>query len=71
MLSTKQFTVAENDTTKPLESKIQHTLRKLQFKITDQQYKELYPTGSKPGKLYGTEKMHKLPINENLNDLPL
>ena len=71
MLSTKQFTVVENDPTKPLESKLQCTLRKLKSKITDQEYKHLYPTGSQPGKLYGTAKMHKLPINGNLNDLPL
>ena len=35
MLSTKQFTVVENDATKTLESKIQRTLRKLKSKITD------------------------------------
>ena len=71
MLSTKQFTVVENDPTKPLESKIQRILRKVKSKITDQEYKHLYPTGSQPGKFYGTAKMHKLPVNGNLNDLPL
>ena len=71
MLSTKQFTVVENDPTKPLESKIQRTLRKLKSKITDQEYKHLYPTGSQPGKFYSTAKMHKLPVNGNHNDLPL
>ena len=35
MLSTKQFTVVENDATETLESKIQRTLRKLKSKITD------------------------------------
>ena len=39
MLSTKQFTVVENDPTKTLESRIQRTLRKLKSKITDQEYK--------------------------------
>ena len=71
ILSTKQFTVVENDHTKPLESKIQHALRKLKSKITDQEYKHLYLTGSQPGKFYGTAKMHKLPVNGNHNDLPL
>ena len=71
MLSTKQFTVVENDHTKPLESKIQRILRKIKSKITDQEYKHLYPKGSKPGKFYGTAKMHKLSVNGNLNDLPL
>ena len=39
MLSTKQFTIVENDLTKTLESKIQRILRKLKSKITDQEYK--------------------------------
>ena len=59
------------DPTKTLESKIQLTLRKLKTKITDQEYKGLYPTESQPGKLYGTAKMHKLPANGILNHLPL
>ena len=71
MLSTKQFTVVENDATKTLEWKIQRTFRKLKSKITDQEYKDLYPTGSQPGKFYGTAKMHKLAANGNLNHLPL
>ena len=71
MLSTKQFTVVENDPTKLLESKIQRPLWKLKSKITDEEYKHLYPTGSQPGKFYGTVKMHKLCVNGNLNDLPL
>ena len=71
MLSTKQFTVAENDPTKLLESKIQRPLGKLKSKITDEEYKHLYPTGSEPGKFYDTVKMHKLRVNGNLNDLPL
>ena len=71
MLSTKQFTVVENESTTPLETKTQRTLGKLKSKITDQEYKHLYPTGSEPGKFYGTAKMHKLPVNGNLNDLPL
>ena len=32
MLSTKQFTIVENDLTKPLESKKQRVLRKLKSK---------------------------------------
>ena len=71
ILSTKQFAVAENDPTKTLESKTLRTLRKLKSKITDQDFKDLYPTGSQPGKFYGTAKMHKLPANGNLHHLPL
>ena len=71
MLPTKQLTAVEKDPTKPLESKIQGILRKLKSKITDQEYKHLYPTCSQPGKLYGTAKIHKLPINGNLHYLTL
>ena len=71
MLSTKQFTFVDNDPTKTLESKIQHTLRKLKSKKIDQEYEDLYPTGSQPGKFFGPAKMHKLPANGNLNHLPL
>ena len=71
MLSTKRFTVVEDDPIKTLESKIQRILRKLKSKITDQEYKDLYPTESQPCKFYGTAKMHKLPINGNLKHLPL
>ena len=71
MLSTKQFTVAESDPAKTVESKIQRVFRKLKTKIPDQEYKHLYPTGSQPEKFYGTVKMHKLPVNENFNHLPL
>ena len=71
MLSTKQFTVVEIDPNKTLESKIQRISTKLKSKITDQEYKDLYPTGSQPRKFYDSEKMHKLPDNGNLNYLPL
>ena len=71
VLSTKQFTVVENDLTKTLESKIQSIIRKIKTKISDQENKDLYPTGSQPGKFYCTAKMQKLPINGNLNHLPL
>ena len=70
MFSTKQFTVVENDPTKTLQQKIQRILRKLKSKITDQKYKHSYPTGSQPGKFYSTAKLHKLPVNGNLNYLP-
>ena len=51
--------------------KIKSILRKLKSKNTYQEYKYLYPTGSQPGKFYDTVKMYKLPVNENLNHLPL
>ena len=31
----------------------------------------LYPTGSCPGKFYATAKLHKLPVNDKIDDLPI
>ena len=45
--------------------------RKLKSKVVDQENKHLYPTGSQPDKFYCTVKLHKFPINGNLNNLPL
>ena len=71
MLSTKQFLNVETDPTKPLEIKIQRILRKIKSKVSEQEYKRLYPTGSRPRKFYGTAKMHKLSLNGKVDDLQL
>ena len=34
-------------------------------------YQKLYPTGLSPGKFYGTTKIHKLPPNQDIDELPL
>ena len=46
-------------------------LRKIKSKVSEQEYKRLYPTGSRPGTFYGTAKFHKLPLNGNVDNLPL
>ena len=61
----------EPDPTKTLETKMQQVLRKIKSKVSEQEYKRVYPTGSGQGKFYGTAKMHKLSLNGNVNDLPL
>ena len=71
MLPTKQFLNVETDPTKPLEIKLQRILRKIKSKVSEQEYKQLYPTGSCPGKFYGTVKIHKLSLNGKVDDLPL
>ena len=35
------------------------------------EYSNIYPTGSCPGKFYGTAKVHKLPENGNMDQLPI
>ena len=50
---------------------MQRCVRKLKSKITKAEYSKLYPTGSNPGKFYGTAKIHKLSYNDNIDQLPL
>ena len=71
LLSSNQFVHIANDPTKSLESKIKHTLRKIKSKLSDQEFKNLYPTGSCPGNFYGTVKIHKLSVNGGINDIPI
>ena len=40
-------------------------------KLSENEYKQLYPTGSAPGKFYGTAKIHKLKENDDVNQLPI
>ena len=40
-------------------------------KFTNQEYQKLYPTGSNAGRFYGTRKVHKVPENGTINDLPI
>ena len=40
-------------------------------RLTVQEYCQLYPTGSDPGRFYGTAKLHKLPANDTIEELPI
>ena len=67
---------------KPLKVKIQRKVCKIKNKLTKEEYSKIYPTGSCPGKMYGTLKTHKLsktgtvknfssrPINSNVGTKP-
>ena len=46
-------------------------LRKIKPKLSELKYKVLYPSGSSPGKFYGTVKIHKVPKNGNIDQLPI
>ena len=63
LLQTNKFSKLKHDPRKSFKKKIQRILRKLKTRLSTQQYFQLYPTGSFPGKFYGTAKSHKLPIN--------
>ena len=45
--------------------------KRRQTKLTIQEYRQLYPTGSKPDRFYGTAKLHKLPLNGTIEALPI
>ena len=46
-------------------------LRKIKPKLSEHEYKILYPSGSSPGKFYNTAKIHKVPGNGNIQQLPI
>ena len=66
-----QFKHIPNDPTKSLEWKAQWRIRKIKSKLSEQEYKKLCSIGSCPGRFYGTVKIHKLPVNGGINELPI
>ena len=66
-----QFVKLSRDTTKQIETKIQRVLRKIKINISLQECLRLYPTGSSPGKFYGTTKIYKLSPTANIDKLPI
>ena len=66
-----QFTTLTKDRTKTLESKVQQTLPKIKSKFTEQDYRELHPTGTCPAKFYGTANIRKIPVTGNIDDFSI
>ena len=71
ILNTIQFWKLNKDSTKTMERKVQYILQKTNSKLTINEYKQLCPSGSSPGKLYGTAKFHKLSNDDNVEKLPI
>ena len=71
LLNTSQFNKLTKDPTHATERKIQRVVRKMKLKLPSNIYTKIYPTGSLPGKFYGTAKIHKLSRNDTINELPL
>ena len=71
ILQSQQFTSCEEDPTKTIEGKVQRAVRKIKPHLTPTEYNKIYPTGSNPGRFYGTAKMHKLKPDHTVEDLPL
>ena len=71
ILEIGQLRKLEIDPTKTIEGKLQRMLRSIKNKFTEREYKQLYPTGSKPSAFYGNAKVHKLKKGEGLKELTL
>ena len=71
LLNTDSFIQLDHDPTKAIEGKSQRSIRKIKNNLTKQEYSRIYPTGSSPGKFYGTAKRHKLKKGSSVDDLPL
>ena len=69
LIDTEQFQKLNHDPTKTTDRKIQNALCRIKSKLSIYEYKRIYPTGSTPGKLYGTAKIHKLPDGDSINYL--
>ena len=50
---------------------MQQVLQEIKRSLSAQEYLTIYSTGSCPGKFYGTAKVHKLPENGNVDQLPI
>ena len=61
----------KKDPTKTLENKMQRTLRNIKQHLDENEYKRMYPTGSRPALFYTTAKVHKLQSGEGLNELTM
>ena len=46
-------------------------MRTFKFRLSQKEYYQLHPTGSCAGKIYGKAKIHKLPPDGSIRNLPL
>ena len=71
MLNTKQFRKLGKDPPKTIETKVQRAVRKTKDQLSTFENRKLYPSGSTPGKFYGTAKKHRISVNGTVDDLSL
>ena len=71
LIHNDKFKKLSKDSTVKLEGQVQRALRKIKACLVDNEYRKLYPQGSKPAQFYTTAKFHKVPNNStNIDDLP-
>lgn len=71
LLNTNQFSICTKDPTKTTEGKVQRAVRKIKPALTTKEYQQIYPSGSNPGRMYGTAKIHKMKPNDTIKELTL
>ena len=64
LLNTDNFEKLGYDNTREVEENVQKTLFKIKEALGEDIYKKIYPTGSNPGRFYGTAKVHKVKPDE-------
>ena len=70
MLNNDNLIKLTDDRAKSIKGKIQREIRKIKTKLSKDEDNEVYLTGSAPGKLYGTAKVHKMADNNSVENLP-
>ena len=72
-LDSDNFKKLKTDTTKTVEESVQRALLNIKNAIGETEYKKIYPSGSNPGKFYGTAKVHKVKPDDTdkLQKLPV
>ena len=71
LLNIERFKRLTTYPTTAIERKIQKVFRKIKSKLSEQEYKRLYPTGSAATRFYGTAKIHKLKNDRAVDELPI
>ena len=73
LINTNNFRKMECDNTKDVEKSVQEALLKIKGAIGEETYRQIYPSGSNPGKFYGTAKIHKVKSTDQdkISKLPI
>ena len=67
ILQSNKFLELPEDPTAHFESRVQKCLRKMKKRLGPVIYNSIYPTSSRPGRFYGTAKLHK--VEEGCTDI--
>ena len=66
-LNTNNFIKLDIDRTNNIETNVKNAVLKIKKKVSKDIYEKIYPSGSNPGKFYGTAKIHKLREEDKTN----